>query len=121
MFPQRLKSLRLSKRLSQQDVADYLGITRQAYGRYENGQAEPGIENLRKLAKFFDINLEYLIDGKKYIKVLVAGEEKEILSEKEYKIFQKMKKYSILAHELAEAPEQKVKQLIELWKVIKED
>jgi len=120
MFPQRLKSLRLSKKLSQQDMADLLGITRQAYGRYESGQSEPDIENLRKLAKFFDVSIDYLLDGQEYKKVVVAGEE-ILLSEKEYRTFQEMKKYSILFHDLATAPEAKVKQLIKMWEIIKED
>ncbi|MEK4951914.1 helix-turn-helix transcriptional regulator [Bacillus sp. FSL W8-1127] len=120
MFPQRLKSLRLSKKLSQQDMANLLGITRQAYGRYESGQSEPDIENLRKLAKFFDVSIDYLLDGQEYKKVVVAGEE-ILLSEKEYRTFQEMKKYSILFHDLATAPEAKVKQLIKMWEIIKED
>ena len=120
MFPQRLKSLRLSKKLSQQDMANLLGITRQAYGRYESGLSEPDIENLRKLAKFFDVSIDYLLDGQEYKKVVVAGEE-ILLSEKEYRTFQEMKKYSILFHDLASAPEAKVKQLIKMWEIIKED
>ncbi|MGG3879613.1 helix-turn-helix domain-containing protein [Bacillus smithii] len=120
MFPQRLKSLRLSKKLSQQDMANLLGITRQAYGRYESGLSEPDIENLRKLANFFDVSIDYLLDGQEYKKVVVAGEE-ILLSEKEYRTFQEMKKYSILFHDLATAPEAKVKQLIKMWEIIKED
>lgn len=36
MFADRLKKLRLNKKLSQQYMADLLGITRQGYGKYEN-------------------------------------------------------------------------------------
>ena len=35
-----LKALRESKGVSQQTVADYLGITRQAYGNYETGKRQ---------------------------------------------------------------------------------
>lgn len=40
MFSKRLKNLRINKKLSQQFMADYIGITRQGYGKYEDGQPE---------------------------------------------------------------------------------
>lgn len=60
MFPERLKELRVNKRLTQQDMADYLGITRQGYGKYESGQSETDIKTLKKLANFFNVTTDYL-------------------------------------------------------------
>ncbi len=42
-------------------MADFLGITRQAYSKYENGQSEPDIETINKLADFFDVTTDYLL------------------------------------------------------------
>ena len=45
-----LKALRESKGVSQQTVADYLGITRQAYGNYETGKRQADYTALLRLA-----------------------------------------------------------------------
>jgi HTH-type transcriptional regulator, competence development regulator len=61
MFPKRLKALRLQKKLTHQDMADFLGITRQGYSKYENGQSQPDIETINKLAEFFNVTTDYLL------------------------------------------------------------
>lgn len=43
------------------DLADYLGCSVQAINQYKQGQALPKIENLIKIAKFYDCSLDYLI------------------------------------------------------------
>ncbi len=58
-----LKELRTAKKVSQQDVANYLGITRQAYSNYENGNRDPDNETLLKLAEFFDVTVDTLLRG----------------------------------------------------------
>ncbi|NNV07537.1 XRE family transcriptional regulator [Geobacillus sp. MMMUD3] len=61
MFPNRLKMLRLQKKLTHQDMADFLGITRQGYSKYENGQSQPDIDTINKLAEFFNVTTDYLL------------------------------------------------------------
>lgn len=58
-----LKELRTEKGVSQQIVADYLGISRQAYGNYENGNREPDFESLLKLGEFFNRPIDYILRG----------------------------------------------------------
>lgn len=58
-----LKELRSAKKVSQQIVADYLGITRQAYCNYENGNRDPDNETLLKLAEYFDVSTDSLLRG----------------------------------------------------------
>lgn len=60
MFPKRLKDLRLENKKTQQDIADFLGITRQGYAKYENGQGETDLETLKKLANYFGVTTDYL-------------------------------------------------------------
>ena len=57
----RLKELRIEKGVSQQIIADYLGITRQSYSNYELGNREADYETLTKLAKYFETTVDYLI------------------------------------------------------------
>jgi len=61
MFPDRLSKLRTSKGLTHQEMADMLGITRQAYSNYEGGKREPDHKTLKKLAEFFMISTDYLL------------------------------------------------------------
>lgn len=56
----KLKELRLNIKKSQLDIAKELGISQQNFCRYENGQNEPDIETLIKLADYFDVSLDYL-------------------------------------------------------------
>ncbi len=58
-----LKELRQNKGVSQQTVADYLEITRQAYSNYENGNRDPDNETLLKLAEFFGVSVDALLRG----------------------------------------------------------
>ncbi len=51
---ENLKKLRIQKKLSQADVANYLNISRQAYCRYENNQRELSLDALCKLADFYE-------------------------------------------------------------------
>ena len=57
----RLEMLRKNKKLTQNDMAKFLGITRQGYGNYESGSREPDNETLQKLADFFEVSTDYLL------------------------------------------------------------
>ena len=50
IFCKRLTEQRKYNNMTQRDVAQKLGISQPSYIRYENGKAEPSIENLIKLA-----------------------------------------------------------------------
>lgn len=57
---ERLKELRKEKSLTQQQVAEIIGVSRTAYLKYENDYLEIGIELLCKLADFYKVSLDYL-------------------------------------------------------------
>ena len=65
MLSKKLKHLRSKKGLSQQNMADFLGISRQGYGKYEDGKSEPDSRSIVKLAEFFDVTTDYLLDHDK--------------------------------------------------------
>lgn len=58
----KLKELRIIKGLSQQEVADYLHCSAVSYSRYETGNRSPSLDILIKIADFFDVTLDYLLD-----------------------------------------------------------
>lgn len=57
----QFKKIRTEKGLTQKQVADGIGITEQAYQRYEYGKTVPSALVLISLADFFDISLDYLV------------------------------------------------------------
>ncbi|MFC5403732.1 helix-turn-helix domain-containing protein [Cohnella soli] len=60
---ERLRELRLRRKISQEEVAKHIGITRSAYSHYEINNRQPVYETLIKLASFFDVSLDYMIGG----------------------------------------------------------
>ena len=70
-YYQRLKDLREDKDLKQIEVAAVLGLTnQQAYQRYESGRVELPMHYFVRLAKFYDVSLDYMAgltnDKRKY-------------------------------------------------------
>ena len=55
-----LIKLRKEKGLTQQQMADMLNITQQAYGHYESGKRLPDIKTLVKIADFYGVSLDML-------------------------------------------------------------
>ena len=56
-----LKALRIAKGLSQQKLADIIGVTQQAINQYENGKVEPDIDNLIRLSDALEVSVDLLI------------------------------------------------------------
>lgn len=63
-FQQRLFDLRRKSGLSQEELANLVGVSRQAVQKWEAGTSKPDIENLSALANYFQVTLDYLIQGK---------------------------------------------------------
>ena len=60
-FNERLKELRLSRELTQEEFAKRIGISRSAVGMYEKGKREPDFETLELFADFFNVDMNYLL------------------------------------------------------------
>lgn len=56
-----LKLVRKRKRMSQEEVATALGFTRSTYSGYENGVAQPSLENLVVLSDFYGVPIDELV------------------------------------------------------------
>lgn len=63
-FGKRLYQLRKEKNLSQEDLAEQLGVSRQSVSRWENGSASPDFDKTVQIAEFFGVSTDYLICGK---------------------------------------------------------
>ena len=62
-----LKIIRKQKKYSQLKVAMDLNISREALSYYENGKRNPDIQLLRTLSNYFNVSIDFLINGKEFI------------------------------------------------------
>lgn len=60
-FSEKLKTLRKEFSLTQQELANHVGVSKSSINMYERGEREPSIDKLIEIAKFFDVDVEYLI------------------------------------------------------------
>ena len=60
-FSEKLKKLRSDKKLTQDELADKIFVTRTAVSKWETDNGYPSIESLKLLAKLFDTTIDELI------------------------------------------------------------
>ena len=60
----KLRLLREANNLTQKQMANILNVTQKSVSTYENGLTEPDISTMIKIADFFDVSLDYLLDRK---------------------------------------------------------
>ena len=60
MFKDNLIHLRKLKQLTQEDVADNIGVTRQSIAKWESGETVPDLDKCRLLAELFGVSLDDL-------------------------------------------------------------
>lgn len=60
-FDRILKLLRTEKKMSQQELADALGISKSSINMYERGERQPNFEVLEIIADFFNVDIDYLL------------------------------------------------------------
>lgn len=81
-----INNLMKDRRIKQKQLADFLGVSRSAVYKYQEGKAEPNIETLIKLADYFDVSLDYLC-GRQNNNLIFA----DSLSDKKKELFSMIK------------------------------
>ena len=74
----KLKHLRKSRKLTQQEVADKVDIKRSTISNYEIGRRTPHLKDLQKMAKAFGVGLEYFEISQKDEAFDVLARAKEV-------------------------------------------
>lgn len=62
-FADNLKSIRQERHISQEELAEIMGVSRQAISKWEQGSGYPETEKLLVLAKKLNVSLDYLMVG----------------------------------------------------------
>ena len=68
-FSEKLQELRKSKGLTQEELAEFLYVSRTAVSKWESGRGYPNIESLKEISKFFDVSIDVLLSGEKLLSI----------------------------------------------------
>lgn len=88
-FPERLRSLRIQKGLSQSDLAKLINVHNNNISRYERGESKPSAESLRILADALEVSTDYLYDGDEEDAAVADFGDKDLLY-----MFREIEKFS---------------------------
>lgn len=62
MLGENIKNLRTSLKLTQVEIANKLGVTKQCVSNWENDNIVPSVDMLTKIAQIFKVSTDYLLD-----------------------------------------------------------
>lgn len=60
---ERLLEIRNQKRMTQEDLAEYLNVSRQSVSKWELNKTMPDVEKLMQLSELYEVTLDYLVKG----------------------------------------------------------
>ena len=77
MLNEQIREIRKAKKLSQVELAERLGVTKQSVSNWENDNIQPSVEMLVKIADALCVSTDFLLgrDTKRYIDVTNLSEE----------------------------------------------
>ncbi len=81
-----LKELRNKASISQQQLADVIGVSQQSINKYENHNIEPDIRSLILIAEFFNTSVDYLIGHTTIDRIIEEVNEYDLNDEEAYLI-----------------------------------
>ncbi|RHF53457.1 helix-turn-helix domain-containing protein [Mitsuokella multacida] len=58
----RIKELRAAKNLTQEKLGEILNVQKAAISKYENGRADPSVDILKRMACYFNVSSDYLLE-----------------------------------------------------------
>ena len=61
--PERIQELRKQKGISQEELANELGVSRQAVSKWESGQSFPELDNIVALSDYFGVSADHILKG----------------------------------------------------------
>lgn len=68
-FNEKLQELRKQKGLTQEELAEYLYVSRTAVSKWESGRGYPNIDSLKAISKFFSVTIDELLSGEEIINI----------------------------------------------------
>lgn len=75
-FNEKLKKLRKNKKITQEELAQKIFVTRTAVSKWESGRGYPSLDTLKNLAEFYEISIDDLISNEEIIDISKESIEK---------------------------------------------
>ncbi len=77
MLGDKIREIRLAKKISQVELAKILDVTKQSVSNWENENIQPSIEMLSKIADVFNVSTDFLLsrDDRRYLDVTGVSEK----------------------------------------------
>lgn len=107
LLGKRVKDLRKSKGMTQQELGDLINVTKVSICCYENGTRMPTIDTLLELGKVFGVSIDYFLGHDK----VVNNDDHDsyfYLADEEIKILEELRKHEALYDKLIEDPKRTV-------------
>ena len=89
-----IKILRKEIGISQQALADAIGVSQQSVNKYENHNIEPDIETLKRIADYFKTSIDYIV-GYSNLRNKIEVTYKYSLNDKERDLIDKFRKLKV--------------------------
>ena len=68
-FCEKLLELRNSKKMTQEELAEALFVSRTAISKWESGRGYPSIDSLKEISKFFSVSIDELLSSDKLVSI----------------------------------------------------
>ncbi len=91
-FGENIRKLRLAHKLTQEKLADFLGVSFQAVSKWERGDTVPDIFMLPAIASFFGVSVDYLLNFNQFEK----EKEIEAYEKRYYQLWRKNERDELL-------------------------
>jgi len=111
LIGKRLRETRIVKNISQQELANQIGVSKVSVCGYENGNRLPNLNNLLKIANVLDVTPNYLLGYD--IKVIAEGEQKyqQTIAKEELLFLNELRKNRLVYNQVIKDPKRSVKYL----------
>lgn len=106
LLGKRVRDLRKSRGMTQQELGDLINVTKVSICCYENGTRMPTIDTLLELGKVFGVSIDYFLGHDQ----VVSNKENGYfyLAQEEIKILEELRKHETLYDKLVEDPKRTV-------------
>ena len=68
-FHEKLQELRKNRKMTQEELAEVLYVSRTAVSKWESGRGYPSIDSLKEISKFFSVSIDDLLSGEKLLSI----------------------------------------------------
>lgn len=77
-FHEKLQELRKNRKLTQEELAEILYVSRTAISKWESGRGYPSIDSLKQIALFFEVTIDDLLSSEKLLTIAMQENDSNI-------------------------------------------